>query len=120
MFKPQVRACRYGRRAYSTYVAVRPPVVLIIADDPIAREVYAELFAMRGYRAVTTGGTREALELACGRDVTAVVLALAARRGSRAAQLRRRLRAVRPRLRVHVTGLPAVGLDPVPTRQQLH
>ncbi len=95
------------------------PVVLIIADDPLAREVYGELFAMRGYGVVTAGCAREGLELARGAAVTVVVLALDAG----AAQLRRRLRAVRPLLRVHVSGLLPLGFElmpPIAPRQQLH
>lgn len=92
--------------------------MLIIADDRVGREVYAELFAMRGYGVVTAAGARRGLELARAPQVTVAVLALA----SGAAQLRRRLRAIRPALRVHVTGLLPLCFDLLPpvARQQLH
>ncbi len=91
------------------------PVVLIIADDPLAREVYAELFAMRGYGVVTAGCAREGLKLARGAKVTVVVLAV----DVGAAQLRRRLRAVRPLVPVHVTGLPALAFDDAAAQRQI-
>ena len=92
--------------------------VLIIADDRAGRDVYAELFAMRGYGVVTAAGAREGLKLARAQKVTVAVLAVA----NGAAQLRRRLRALRPTLRVHVTGLLPLCFDALPraARQQLH
>lgn len=91
--------------------------MLIIADDPVAREVYAELFGMRGYVVVTAVGARDGLERARRRAVTIAVLALAAG----AAQLRRKLHAIRPTLRVHVTGLLPLCFElPPVVRQQLH
>lgn len=96
----------------------RGAAVLIIADDPVAREVYAELFGMRGYAVVTAGGAREGLRVARQRGIGIAVLAVAAG----AAQLRRRLHAVRPALRVHVTGLMPLSFELLrpPARQQLH
>lgn len=92
--------------------------MLIIADDPVAREVYAELFAMRGYIVVTAAGSRDGLALARRRAVTIAVLAVAAG----ALQLRRKLAAMRPALRVHVTGLLPLCFDMMPpiATQQLH
>jgi DNA-binding NtrC family response regulator len=92
--------------------------ILIIADDRLAREVYAELFAMRGYGVVTAMGARDGVRLARNRAVTAVVLAVA----TGAARLRRRLMALRPTVRVHVTGLLPLWFDAAPplARQQLH
>ncbi|MCU1281899.1 MAG: hypothetical protein JWM53_5445 [bacterium] len=93
-------------------------MVLIIADDPVAREVYGELFLMRGHDVLTAAGAREGLRLARDRRVTVVVLAVP----SGAAQLRRKLHALRPMLRVHVTGLMALPFDVMTStaRQQLH
>ena len=93
-------------------------MVLIIADDPVAREVYGELFVMRGHDVVTAAGAREGLRLARDRRITVAVVAVP----SGAAQLRRKLHALRPMLRVHVTGLMALPLDVVSStpRQQLH
>jgi DNA-binding response OmpR family regulator len=92
--------------------------VLIVADDATARDVYAELFAMRGYSVLTAASAREGLVRAQTRAVTIVVLALA----TGAAQLRKRLLARRPRLRVHVTGLMPLWLElGLPAMsQQLH
>jgi len=92
--------------------------VLIIAEDAVAREVYAELFAMRGYGVVTAVSARDGFERARNRAVATVVLALSA--GAMA--LRRRLHLLRPRLRVHVTGLAPLCFDvmsPI-AQQQLH
>jgi CheY-like chemotaxis protein len=83
-------------------------VVLIVADDPLARAVYAELFALRGYDVATACSAREGVRrLARDRGIAVAVLAVA----SGAMQLRRRLHAVRPWLRVHVTGLLPLGGD---------
>ncbi|MGZ3405768.1 MAG: hypothetical protein ACXVAN_04945 [Polyangia bacterium] len=94
-------------------------MVLIIAEDPVAREVYGELFVMRGHEVVTAAGARDGLRRARDRRISVVVLALP----TGAAQLRRKLHALRPMLRVHVTGLMALPFDvmssPVP-RRQLH
>jgi DNA-binding NtrC family response regulator len=92
--------------------------VLIIAEDAVAREVYAELFAMRGYGVVTAIGARDGLKRARERIVTTVVLVL--QQG--AAQLRRKLHAMRPTLRIHVSGLSPLCFDVMAplARQQLH
>jgi len=93
-------------------------VVLIIADDAVARQVYGELFAMRGWDVRTAAGARDGLRLARDRRVSVVVVSLP----SGAAQLRDKLRALRPRLRVHATGrfpLPFGVMTPA-ARQQLH
>ena len=95
--------------------------MLIIADDPLAREVYGELFAMRGHRVETVACARTGLLRVAQRpDVAVVVLAL--HPGVNLAPLRRRLQALSPKLRVHVLGLPVPGLvdGVLPTRQQLH
>lgn len=94
-------------------------MVLIIAEDAMAREVYGELFAMRGHEVVTAAGAREGLKLARDRRISCVVLAVAT---GAAAQLRRKLHALRPMLRVHVTGLMALPFDVMASspRQQLH
>jgi DNA-binding NtrC family response regulator len=76
-------------------------MVLIIADEPVAREVYGELFALRGYDVVVAHGARDGLHLARDHRIGVVVLALA----SGAPRLRRRLIALRPLVPVHVTGL---------------
>jgi DNA-binding response OmpR family regulator len=93
-------------------------MILIIADDPVAREVYGELFVMRGHDVIMAAGAREGLKLARDRRITVAVLAVP----SGAAQLRRKLHALRPMLRVHVTGLMALPFDVVSStsRQQLH
>jgi DNA-binding response OmpR family regulator len=93
-------------------------MILIIADDPVAREVYGELFVMRGHEVITAAGAREGLKLARDRRIAVAVLAVP----SGAAQLRRKLHALRPMLRVHVTGLMALPFDVVSSmpRQQLH
>ena len=93
-------------------------MILIIADDPVAREVYGELFLMRGHDVITAAGAREGLKLARDRRITVAVLAVP----SGAAQLRRKLHALRPMLRVHVTGLMALPFDVVSStpRQHLH
>ncbi len=93
-------------------------MLLIIADDAVARQVYGELFVMRGYDVRTAAGGREGLRLARNRHVTTVVVAMA----TGAAQLRRKLHALRPQVRVHVTGLVPLPFDlttPM-ARQQLH
>jgi ActR/RegA family two-component response regulator len=92
-------------------------VVLIVAEDALAREVYAELFAMRGYGVATAAGAREGLKRARDRAVTIAVVAMS----SGGPQLRRKLQAIRPSLRVHVTGLVPLPLDLLlgPTRQRL-
>jgi len=104
---------RNGRRAYLQSVAVARtrrsaaqaarPRVLIIAADGIARQIYGELFALRGYHVVTATGARDGLRAAHDRRIGVVVLALA----TGVAQLRRRLHALRPMVRVHVTGMVA-------------
>jgi hypothetical protein len=100
----------------SFYVAVRRfprwragfGVVLIIADDPMAREVYAELFALRGYGVATASGARDGVRrLARDRGIAVAVLAVT----SGAMQLRRRLHSIRPSLRVHVTGILPLACD---------
>jgi DNA-binding response OmpR family regulator len=92
--------------------------VLIVADDATARDVYAELFAMRGYAVMTAASAREGLVRAQARTVHVVVLALT----TGALQLRKRLLARRPRLKIHVTGMMPLWLEPgLPAlRQQLH
>jgi CheY-like chemotaxis protein len=98
---------------------VRGSIVLIIADDPIARDVYCELFAMRGHQVEAAAGARAGLaRVAHRRDVAVVVLAL--RSIGAVAPLRRRLRALAPRLRVHALGVTSGGYDALmPSRQQL-
>jgi DNA-binding response OmpR family regulator len=92
-------------------------MVLIIAEDAVAREVYGELFVMRGHDVVLAAGAREGLKLARDRRITIAVLSVT----SGAAQLRRKLHALRPMLRVHVTGLMALPFDVMATSfQQLH
>ena len=92
-------------------------VVLIIADDAVAREVYAELFTTRGHDVVTAAGAREGLRCARDRHIGVAIIALT----SGVAQLRRKLHAMRPMLRVHVTGHRPLPLDLTPpSRQQLH
>ena len=81
--------------------------VLIIADEPTAREVYGELFAMRGYDVVLAAGARDGLRAARNRRIGTVVLAVS----SGASQLRRQLTTLLPRVRVHVTGLMALPFD---------
>jgi CheY-like chemotaxis protein len=102
------------RRARTRGVAV-----LIVADDPVAREVYAELFASRGHVVATACGAREGIaSVARRRDIGIAVVALATGAGP----LRRRLRAIAPGLRVHVLGLLLplrFGLRP-PTASRLH
>ena len=126
MNSPSVILVLDGARAYQQYVAARrfprlraaSTVVLIIADDPVAREVYCELFLMRGHQVMTAAGARDGLRLARDRRINVVVLAVP----SGAAQLRRKLHALRPMLRVHVTGLNALPFDILSSmpRQQLH
>jgi DNA-binding response OmpR family regulator len=93
-------------------------MVLIIADEAIARQIYGELFAMRGWDVVTARGAREGLRLARDRRIGAVVLALP----TGVAQLRARIRALRPLLRVHTTGMMPLPFDMMApaARQQLH
>jgi DNA-binding response OmpR family regulator len=92
--------------------------VLIVAEDAVARDVYGELFAMRGYTVLTAANAREGLSLARRKRVAVAVLALAAGAG----QLRKRLLSLRPYLKVHVTGLfPMLQhLHGPLVRQQLH
>lgn len=93
-------------------------MVLIIADDAVARQVYGELFAMRGWDVKTATSAREGLRMARDRRIGAVVLALP----TGVAQLRARIRAMRPLLRVHTTGMIPLPFDmmaPV-ARQQMH
>ncbi len=93
-------------------------MVLIIAADAVARHVYGELVAMRGWDVVTAGGAREGLKLARDRRITVVVLSLP----TGAARLRDKLRALRPMLRVHATGMMPLPFDVMTpaARQQLH
>jgi hypothetical protein len=100
-------------------VSLHAPAVLILAEDDEAREVYAELFAMRGYAVVTAASPRDGVRLArMRRDLEVAVLLV--KRGL--TQLRRRLIAVRPHLRVHVPGLPAAYCDRMAARalRQIH
>jgi CheY-like chemotaxis protein len=99
---------------------LRGSIVLIIADDPIAREVYCELFAMRGHQVEAASCARAGLlRVAQRRDVAVVVLALNAI--AAVAPLRRRLQALAPRLRVHALAMMPGFVDPmIPARQQLH
>jgi len=93
-------------------------VVLIISEDALARQVYGELFAMRGWEVVTAAGAREGLKLARDRRIAVVVLSLP----TGTVQVRDKLRALRPRLRVHGRGnqpLPFDIMAPA-ARQQLH
>jgi CheY-like chemotaxis protein len=94
--------------------------VLIIADDPIAREVYRELFAMRGHQVEAASCARAGLlRVAQRRDVSVVVLAL--NTINAVGPLRRRLHALAPRMRVHALGMMPGFFDlKVPARQQLH
>ena len=73
---------------------------------------------MRGWGVRTAGCARDGLKLARDRRVTVVVLALP----SGVAQLRDKLRALRPLLRVHATGLGPLAFDLArpAARQQLH
>ncbi|HEX8952849.1 MAG TPA: hypothetical protein VF997_09425 [Polyangia bacterium] len=93
-------------------------VVLIIAEDAMARQVYGELFALRGWHVKTAAGAREGLRLARDRRVGVVVLSLP----TGAARLRDKLRALRPLLRVHATGMTPLPFDLMTpsARQQLH
>ena len=93
-------------------------MVLIISEDALARQVYGELFAMRGWEVVTAAGAREGLKLARDRRIAVVVLSLPA--GT--AQVRDKLRALRPRLRVHTAGMMPLPFDIMApaARQQLH
>jgi len=93
-------------------------MVLIIAEDAVARQVYGELFAMRGWDVATAACARDGLRRARDRRVTVVVLSLP----TGAARLREKLHALRPLLRVHTTGMMALPFDAMtpPARQQLH
>jgi DNA-binding NtrC family response regulator len=92
-------------------------MVLIIAEEPAAREVYGELFAMRGYDVSLAAGARDGLRAARDRRVGVVVLAMA----TGATQLRRKLTALRPFVRVHIVGMLPQWCDVLtPQRQQLH
>jgi DNA-binding NtrC family response regulator len=93
-------------------------MVLIVADEAVAREVYGELFAMRGYDVVLARGARDSLRAVRNRRIGVVVLAMA----TGATQLRRQLTTLRPQLRVHVTGLLSLSFDMLAplARQQLH
>lgn len=91
--------------------------MLIVASDAVAREVYGELFALRGHHVVTANDAREGLRRARCQEISTVVLALG--RGE-ATALRRRLLQLRPGLTIHVTGQQP-QLDPLPqARRQLH
>ena len=93
-------------------------MVLIITEDALARQVYGELFAMRGWDVVTAAGAREGLKLARDRRIAVVVLSLP----TGTAQVRDKLRALRPRLRVHAAGMMPLPFDVMSpaARQQLH
>ena len=92
--------------------------MLIVAEDPVALEVYAELFTMRGYAVVTALGARDGLR--CARAATSISLAVLALATGTASQLRRRLLDLRPTLGVHVAGL-AMPLESLPQlRRRLH
>ena len=67
-------------------------MVLIIAEDAIARQVYGELFAMRGWDVVTAAGARDGLRRARDRRMTVVVLSLPTGIGAAARQAARRWR----------------------------
>lgn len=93
-------------------------MVLIIAEDALARAVYGELFAMRGWDVVTAAGARDGLKLARDRRIAVVVLSLP----TGTARVRDKLRALRPRLRVHATGMTPLPFDLMspPARRELH
>jgi DNA-binding NtrC family response regulator len=105
-------------RRYPQWRATRASTVLIVAEDAVARDVYGELFAMRGYSVLMAANAREGLTLARRRRIAVAVLALA----TGAAQLRRRLLTLRPSLKVHVTGIFPMIHDVLPAfaRQNLH
>ena len=111
-YEQSVAARRFAR------ARVAQAMVLIIADDELARQIYGELFAMRGWDVVTAHGARDGLRLARDRRIGAVVLALP----TGVAQLRARIRALRPLLRVHTTGMLQLPFDVMTpaARQQLH
>lgn len=118
MFK---RACAVSARVYFVDVAARrwrgSGLVLIVADDPLAREIYAELFALRGWAVATAKSARDGvLRLARDRAIRVVVIAV----GAGALQLRRRLRMIRPSLRVHVPGAMPLFVESPRQRQALH
>jgi DNA-binding NtrC family response regulator len=91
-------------------------MVLIIADEPVAREVYGELFTLRGYDVVLARGARDGLHLARDHRIGVVVVALAAG----APKLHRRLTELRPLVRVHVAGLLPPPETTPPPAHQLH
>jgi DNA-binding response OmpR family regulator len=93
-------------------------VVLIITDDAMARQIYGELFAMRGWDVMTANGAREGLRLARDRRIGVVVLSLP----TGTTQLRAKLMALRPLLRVHALGMMPLPFDVMTpaARQQLH
>jgi len=105
-------------RRYPLLRAAREATVLIVAEDAVARDVYAELFVMRGYSVVAAATAREGVTQLRRRRITVAVVALA----TGATQLRRRLLALRPALKVHVTGVfpMLLELQPARLRQQLH
>ena len=92
-------------------------MVLIIADEAAAREVFGELFALRGYDVVLAASARDGLRAARNRRVGVIVLAVA----TGVTQLRRKLQQLRPLARVHVTGMmPLFGDALAPLAQHLH
>jgi hypothetical protein len=95
--------------------------VLIIAEDPVAREVYRELFTMRGHDVETAACARTGiLHIARRPDLGIVVLALSTL--GAVGPLKRKLHSIAPSLRIHVVGLPLPTLYEVnnPVRQRLH
>jgi hypothetical protein len=95
--------------------------VLIIADERTARDVYAELFRMRGYAVTIATGARAGLRALMARPRHFCIAVVAVANG--ALPLRRRLLRVQPRLRVHLTGRERVPFDlfaPRPRPSLLH
>ena len=52
------------------------PAVLIADDDPVARDLLAEVLAKEGYRVASAGGGGEALELARGTPIDLAIVDL--------------------------------------------
>ena len=52
------------------------PVVLVVDDDPVARDLLAEVLAKEGYRVAAAGGGAEALELARGTPIDLAIVDL--------------------------------------------
>ena len=104
------RQWRFDRSAIDEWLQRRSPAtkatILVIDDEKMIQDLIKETLEDMGYKVVTTGTSREGLELAEQRDIDLVFLDLKMP-GMDGAETFRRIKAVKPRLPVTIiTGYP--------------